>query len=129
MAQYLAELCKLTEHCDFRNNLDEALRDRLVCGIVSVPIQKRLLAEKELDLKKAMEIAQGMEAATKQSSKLHASVPVNQEIQFTTTGNCYRCGGKGHPQEKCYFNTKNVTIVARRGILLKYAEQLKNNKA
>ena len=38
MAQYLAELRKLTEHCDFRDNLDEALRDRLVCGIVSVPI-------------------------------------------------------------------------------------------
>ena len=46
MAQYLAELHKLTEHCNFRNNLDEVLRDRLVCGILSVPIQKRLLAEK-----------------------------------------------------------------------------------
>ena len=129
MAQYLVELHKSTEHCDFRDNLDEALRDRLVCGIVSVPIQKRLLAEKELDLKKAMEIAQGMEAATKQSSELRASVPANQEIQFTTTENCYRCGGKGHPQEKCYFKTQNVRIVARRGILLKYAEQLKNNRA
>ena len=45
MAQYLAKLRKVTEHCDFRNNLQEALRDRLVCGIVSVPIQKRLLAK------------------------------------------------------------------------------------
>ena len=45
MAQYLAELRKLTEHCDFRNNLDKALRGRLVCGILSVPTQKRLLAD------------------------------------------------------------------------------------
>ena len=39
MAQYLAEPRKLTEHCNFR---DEMLRDRLVCRILSVPIQKRL---------------------------------------------------------------------------------------
>ena len=73
MAQYLAELRKLTEHCDFRNNLDETLRDRLVCGILRVPIQKRLLAKKDLDLKKALELAQGMEAATMQSSELRAT--------------------------------------------------------
>ena len=33
--QYLAQLRKLTEHCKFRDNLEEALRDRLVCGILS----------------------------------------------------------------------------------------------
>ena len=45
--QYLAQLRRLTEHCEFRDNLKEALRDRLVCGILSVPIQKRLLAGKD----------------------------------------------------------------------------------
>ena len=46
--------------------------------MLSVPIQKRLLAEKELTLQKAMEIAQTMEAATKQSSELHTpSGPVS----------------------------------------------------
>ena len=73
--QYLAQLCKLAKHCEFRDKLD---RDRLVCGMLSVPIQKRLLAEKELTLQKAMEIAQTMEAATKQSSELHTpSGPVS----------------------------------------------------
>lgn len=109
----------MTEHCDFRDNLDEALRDRLVCGIVSVPIQKRLLAEKELDLKKAMEIAQVMEAATKQFSELRASVPANQEIQFTTTENCYRFGGKGHSQEKCYFKTQKCKNCGKKGHIAK----------
>ena len=86
---------------EFRDNLEEALRDRLVCRMLSVPIQKRLLAEKDLTLQKAMEIAQSMEAATKQSSELHTpsvSVHTSQDIQFTTTGKtCYRCGNKGHP--------------------------------
>ena len=78
LTQYLAQLRKLAEHCEFRDNLEEALRDRLVCIMLSVPIQKRLLAEKELTLQKAMEIAQAMEAATKQSSELHTpSGPVS----------------------------------------------------
>ena len=129
MVQYLAELLKLTEHCDFCDNLDEALRDRLVCVIVSVPIQKRLLAEKELDLKKAMEIAQGMEAATKQSSELCASVPANQEIQFTLLKTATDVEVKAIHKRNVILRHKNVRIVATRGTLLKYAEQLKNNKA
>ena len=38
LVQYLAQLQKLTEHCEFQNNLEEALRDRLVCGMLSVLI-------------------------------------------------------------------------------------------
>ena len=70
LVQTLAQLRKLTEHCEFKDNLEEALRDRLVCGILSVPIQKRLLAEKDLNLQKTMEITQSMEAANKQSTEL-----------------------------------------------------------
>ena len=33
VAGYVAELHKLTEHCNFRESLPEMLRDRLVCGI------------------------------------------------------------------------------------------------
>ena len=33
VAGYVAELHKLTEHCDFGESLPEMLRDRLVCGI------------------------------------------------------------------------------------------------
>ena len=67
VAQYLAELRKLTEQCDFRDYLEEALRDRLVCGLRSEVIQRRLLAEEDLTLKKAYEISHGMETANRQS--------------------------------------------------------------
>ena len=91
--------------------------------MLSVPIQKRLLAEKDLTLQKAMEIAQGMEAATKQSSELRTpsgSVAGNPDIQFTTTGKaCYRCGSKGHPQEKCYFKTQKCNNCNKKGHIAK----------
>ena len=106
MAQYLAELCKLTEQYDFHNNLEEALRDRLVCEIVSVPIQKRLLAEKDLTLQKTKEIAQGMKAATKQSSELCATsvlVPPCQDTVYNYWEVLQMQRQKPHPQKKCHF--------------------------
>ena len=62
---YVAELRKPSEHCDFKANLSVALRDRLVCGIKNVNIQKRLLSESDLKLEKAIEIATAMERAAR----------------------------------------------------------------
>ena len=73
VAQYLAKLRRLTEQCDFKEYLEEALRDRFVCGLRSVAIQRRLLAEEDLNLKKAFDLANGMEAANRKASELQAS--------------------------------------------------------
>ena len=43
IAEYLAELRRLSVHCNFGTYLDEALQDRLVCGLHSKSIQRRLL--------------------------------------------------------------------------------------
>ena len=40
IASYVAELKKLWEHCKFRGNLNDSLRDRLVCGLKKEAIQK-----------------------------------------------------------------------------------------
>ena len=50
---YIVELRKLTTHCEFRDYLDQAIRDRLVCGLNSEAIQKRLLSERDLTLEAA----------------------------------------------------------------------------
>ena len=60
---YVAELKKLSEFCNFGNNLDEMLRDRLVCGVNDKNIQTKLLAEKNLTFSTALEIAQALELA------------------------------------------------------------------
>ena len=33
VAEYVAELRRMATHCEFGSNLEEALRDRLVCGL------------------------------------------------------------------------------------------------
>ena len=62
---YLSELRVLAQWCKFGDTLDDMLRDRLVCGVNEETIQRRLLAESGLTLKKALEIAQGLEAAAR----------------------------------------------------------------
>ena len=54
VAGYMEELRKLADRCNFGEHLEEALRDRLVCGLRSSTTQKKLLAESELTLHKAM---------------------------------------------------------------------------
>lgn len=66
IATYLVSLKQLAETCDYKAFLNEAPRDQLVRGLKSEAIQKHLLTEADLDLKKALEISQAMEAATKQ---------------------------------------------------------------
>lgn len=44
VAAYVVELKKLTIYCEFGAFLNEALRDRLVCGLKSENIQKKLLS-------------------------------------------------------------------------------------
>ena len=77
ISTYLAFLKQLAETCDFKAFLDKALRDQLVCGIRSEAIQKRLLTDADLDLKKALEISKTMEAATRQAMELQGAAPVD----------------------------------------------------
>ena len=65
VAAYVSELGRLSVTCDFENNLDSSLRDRLVCGTNDDGIQRRLLAEKTLDFNKAFALAQSMELAAR----------------------------------------------------------------
>ena len=50
------------------------LRDRLVCGVNEDRIQRRLLAEPTLDLKRALEIAQGMETTAKDARDMKPEI-------------------------------------------------------
>lgn len=42
VTSFVADLRRLTEHCDFGTTLDDMIRDRLVCGINDDRIQRRL---------------------------------------------------------------------------------------
>ena len=101
---YMADLKKLAAHCNFGGNLNEALRDKLVCGLCNVQIQKRLLSETKLKYSKALEVAVAMETAIRDASELQSElhpeprvdkISANSktpQIPLNTTPNaCYRC--------------------------------------
>ena len=124
VAAFVAELRHLTEHCDFGATLDDMLRDRLVCGIADVTIQRRLLAEDELTLDKAVQLARALETADKDVSALQsprAPPPaevhsVNRQQKGPEFSPCYRCGGK-HKQSDCRFKASVCHAWKKRGHL------------
>ena len=130
VATFVSELRLLSEFCNFSDSLDSMLQDRLVCGIQDENIQKRLLAEKRLTFAKAMELAQGMEAATKNVRELHsaqqAEVAVPNEVHQAGPPQqqsprrdalCYRCGKKGHTAAKCRFKNAECHLCGKVGHL------------
>ena len=131
IAEYIAELRRLATNCEFGEYLNDALRDRLVCGLRNTGIQKRLLSEANLTLAKAGEIAQGMEAAEKNAKRLQGgeAVPVNKVIprREKTDGPvwrkqekpCYRCGRSGHVPSACRFRDATCHKCQKKGHIAK----------
>ena len=142
IVQYIAELRRLATHCQFAGYLDEALRDRFVCGIRSEAIQRSLLTETDLTLARAIELAQGMEAAEKnaQSFKGHSSDSPMQRVhaQRGAAANnpgrrqvppmfdkpCHRCGKKNHSPADCRYKDAVCNNCHKKGHLAKVCRKL-----
>ena len=112
IADFMAQLRRLSKHCQFEGFLDDALRDRLVCGLRNEDIQRRLLSEAKLTLARALELAQGMEAAERNARTLKGSEAAVHKMytpaqrgpatQRPPTGApCYRCGRSNHDPKDC----------------------------
>ena len=111
----------------FLRSLDDMLRDRLVCGINEGKIQRRLLAEKDLTLKRTWEIILAMESADKYAEDLQQDVNVRlvnaiktQPQKTHCTNLCYRCGGK-HQATGCPFKEAECHACRKKVILRKCA--------
>ena len=92
MAEFMACLRKLSSTCEFGTFLDQALRDRFVCGLLNDQAQKRLLTEAGLTAARALEIAQGIEAADRNTREWKSDpnlLSVHQDP-------CRHCGKSGH---------------------------------
>ena len=50
IADFVADLRRLSIKCEFGEFLDQALRDRFVCGVKSESLQKKLLTEADLTI-------------------------------------------------------------------------------
>ncbi|XP_054289672.1 uncharacterized protein LOC129004967 [Macrosteles quadrilineatus] len=73
VSNYVIELKRLASQCNFNTFLEEALRDRLVCGLTNEAIQRKLLTESDLTFTRAVEVAVSMELASRELKGFHES--------------------------------------------------------
>ena len=139
VAEYVAGLRLLTRHCEFGAYLDDALRDRFVCGLRSETIQKKLLTETDLTFQRAVEIAHTMETAAENARKLQSPsraaelMPHSRNIGKVssngqgeaTKSNCYRCGKSAHKAAQCPFRTAKCHNCGKTGHLRRVCRQPK----
>jgi len=130
ITMYMAALRQLAEHCNFSEHLKKMLRDRLVCGINEVKIQRRLLAEAQLTHKLAVVIAVGMQVASTNAQELQHStetMTVSRDVNRLQTEavlqkrkagagvrECYTCGSK-HEASECRFQDAECHKCKKRG--------------
>lgn len=114
VSDYMAELRRLSQYCEFGDTLDQMLRDRLVCGINHDRTQQRLLSEgATLTLQKALDISLSLESAIQQAAVMQHESQRDQMNAFKMSQkdnlSCYRCTGKHYPKvcpfinKECFF--------------------------
>lgn len=126
IANYIAELRKLSVHCAFGAQLEAMLRDRIVCGVLDESLQRRLLAEPELTFKGAEEKALAAETAASNARILkseRANAAQTADVHHTSakakqtetqSRPCFRCGGM-HDSRACKFITAVCHYCKKRG--------------
>ena len=116
---------------NFEAFLNEALRDKFVCGLKSQSIRKRLLAERNLTLTKALEVAHSLEEADNQSKLISENsftepsfahkLYKHKQLQSSSPPQrqCYRCNDPSHLANKCRFKQSICNKCNTKGHLAK----------
>lgn len=119
VTEYVAELRRLAQNCNYGATLEEMLRDRIVCSINDDRIQRRLLAETNLTFDNALKIALSVEAANKNIQDLQkpssagcykvksSPTPMHSKKDYhPNSGQCYRCKGTNHTASSCRYKSE-----------------------
>ena len=64
---FVAELRKLSNECSFGDLKDSLIKDMIICGVVDNSLRERMLHQRDINLKKAIELGQAAE-----ETKMHA---------------------------------------------------------
>ena len=117
-------------------SLNDLLRDRIVCGINDVSIQRRLLSERatKLTFDKVLEIATSIEAARSHIGELQSGCPQPAEVHKVAAVasqegvSCYTCGAKGHLADKCKFKGSKCFLCGKIGHIQKACRSSSGNQ-
>ncbi|UYV63694.1 K02A2.6-like, partial [Cordylochernes scorpioides] len=115
ISEFITALKKIAEKCEFPD-VEDRLRDALVCGILNEEIQSMLLMNSMLTFKVAQEMALAHEAAVKNVAEIKNGKP-QEEINVMGRAvkvrrrnekifKCFRCGYTNHREEQCFFKDK-----------------------
>ena len=70
MSDYVTALRRIAVDCEFGTELDDNLRDQLVCGVNNATVQQEMLEDDKLTLEKVIKIARSSEATDKNVQQL-----------------------------------------------------------
>ncbi|XP_049527417.1 uncharacterized protein LOC119457969 [Dermacentor silvarum] len=134
--EYIADLRRLAESCNFGNSLHRMLRDRIVCGIRDDDARRCLLTRKKLTFEEAEEFAIASEKALGDVRDMREADPVTTGTsinvvqsqrgrrpwtKWNTAKNnhsCERCGGP-HATHTCRHRNTKCHHCGRKGHLAK----------
>ena len=108
ITDYVAAFRKLSLHCEFKEFLNDALRDKFVCGIRDHNIRKRLLVERKLDVKSALELAKSLEKSAAESRAMENERKTSMYAfrEQRVVRRCYRCNSTDHLANICIYKDK-----------------------
>ncbi|XP_040064666.2 uncharacterized protein LOC120838707, partial [Ixodes scapularis] len=115
---FIVELRKIAENCNFGDSLDRMLRDRIVCGVRNQTVQRQLLARRDLTFAEAEDLATAAEVATKEVKNMESQDVKNEAELHRMAGKsrkqsdlgrryntrkeeCERCGSSSHARDAC----------------------------
>ena len=98
ISNYVASLKALAGTCEFKDNLVEMLRDRFIQGISNSETQHLLLSDPTMTFDKAVDLAKGREAATKEVEGLGQSTSAVHQVMDKN---------KSYPKQKKNFSAPN----------------------
>jgi hypothetical protein len=130
VSAFVGELWSLSRNCEYNESVNDMIRDRLVVGINDIGIQKKLLGEGTLTLKKAMSIAVGMETASREAATM-SGAPEIHGIEHDKTFHrekCFRCGDHRHKAPSCWFKDKECFQCKKKGHAAKVCANKKKGR-
>ncbi len=116
--KWVKELRTIAADCEFKDQEDSMIRDKVVFGICDGRIKERMLRDTDLNLQKALDICRAAESTKSQMKEMAqddmSSSSIHEMASFEKTGNgrkretkegdkrsCYRCGKVGHISPDC----------------------------